>query len=39
MSTDPLLRDESVFALRTGSVGVVGTDRAVVNSVAGALRA
>jgi Protein of unknown function (DUF3379) len=29
----------SVFALRTGSVGVVGTDRAVVNSVAGALRA
>jgi hypothetical protein len=29
----------SVFALRKGSVGVIGTDRAVVNSVAGALRA
>lgn len=29
----------SVFALPNGSVGVVGTDRAVVNSVVGALRA
>jgi hypothetical protein len=29
----------SVVALRKGSVGVVGTDRAVVNSVSGALRA
>ncbi len=29
----------SVVALRRGSVGVVGTDNAVVNSVAGALRA
>lgn len=28
----------SVVALRSGSVGVIGTDRAVVNSVAGALR-
>jgi hypothetical protein len=28
----------SVVALRKGSVGVIGTDRAVVNSVAGALR-
>jgi hypothetical protein len=29
----------SVVALRKGSVGVIGSDRAVVNSVAGALRA
>ena len=28
----------SVFALRKGSVGVIGTDKAVVDSVAGALR-